>query len=652
MNWMQSRLHDRSQDQKKGLPRMYASLLFGILALVFASGCTNNLSAVVSRFSGDNQITTVNPNGQDGDSSAGLTLTRVQKNTLDPNGVFDLIGDGSGSMATACTRQASGSNYTSTCSCAYTYTSSSGNQIGPVEVNTTYLEQNMIRCRYDNLPTDLSTLKIRIHLTNSDTYSNEVTFRFTGTGTTLSSSSADSFVKVERFQCKDIVYIPYLWDHGVYDPFLSENPKYSYPLNFYTTNMGRTMATYSGGDPSSGVSPTIGWNCPQIPNDKNAGMDLRLYSAAADDLGSKAIYPNPTGSFDRSTFHVAKRRTGVFSVAVNAYMLPNVFTVTPPATTTPTPAGGAPMNTGLPPLGYAARPVPLSNGGDSCPDPSTPIPVGYKWAKLWLFRMQLPKRTYPTSNKLFGLGKISCAPPIWNSAVGAGAEAVAARAAGADNYFPGCNNIGSSSELRFTSPATANQTAPRVFEGTGMCSRIHPGSSTLRGFASGTDYYEPWKPAAPGTSRYSCAATPTELNDPAGLCSADFAIASTEPANYSNLNEARDVSTPLPQAELDLAADDHRADYLFVVTPPSVNRDDMDPSRSSTYQKYTPMRFIAPDDCLSNNIDSPLTAGDCSETRMLRNYELKKHEVGSPGNPGATDSNRAGDFPLCVLQPD
>jgi hypothetical protein len=36
---------------------------------------------------------------------------------------------------------------------------------------------------------------------------------------------------------------------------------------------------------------------------------------------------------------------------------------------------------------------------------------------------------------------------------------------------------------------------------------------------------------------------------------------------------------------------------------------------------------------------------------MLR-YELKKHEVGSPGDPGQDDPNRPGDFPMCVLQPD
>lgn len=599
------------------------------LLLALATGCTNNLLKIATGIADSTVGAT--PNGIATDSDSGFRLARVQKNATDPAGTLDLIGDGSGTLGSLCVPPASGGSAgsgASTCRCSYTYIDASGSQIGPVEVDTTYRERDMIRCPYSTVPTDISFFTVSVRATNTDTKSNDVTFKLAGSGVSLDLANRESFTQVQRYQCRDIVFIPYLFDQAVYDPFLSEDPRYSYPLNFYTTNMGRTLATYAAGDPSRGITAPLGWNCPAIPNDSAQGMDLTLFSVAADSTGSKAIYP-PGGAFDRSTFFVARAKTGVFNVGVNAYAFPGTFT-----TNQPTPVAGQPsQTTGLPPLGYAARPIPLAAGGETCPDTSVTIPQGFHWAKLWLFRKQLPQRTYPTSNNLGRVGPISCNPRPWTPS--------AQTAAPNDTFFTDCSGA------PHMNSRDANGLAARVFEGTGVCATVKAGGTTdpntleqlsapvdFTQLAKGTDTFSPMRKDAV----FGCGGS-GQVPDFANVC------------DNSTGNVAYDSTIPLAQGAIDASVANPRFDYLFVVSPVSVNRSDMDPtSGSHVHQIYTPLRFMSPTDCRSPDPDHPLTAGDCNATRMLA-YQLKKHEVGSPGNPGQDDPNRAGDFPLCVLQP-
>lgn len=623
---------------------------FGLLALAAFSfsACTNNLT-ISTGTSATSSVTSVNPNSGTGSDSntSGLTLSRVQKNIYDAAGTLDLLGDGSGAMGQLCAASQSGGSATAagptTCTCAFTYVNAAGSQIGPVEVDTTYHEQDQIRCPYATIPSDVAYFKVYIHLTNSDTKSNEVTFRFTGSGVSLDLANSLSYSQVSRFQCRDIVTIPYMWDSSVYDPLLSEDPRFSYPLNFYTTNMGRALAVYSGGDSSRGLTAPTGWNCPAIPNDTRTGVDLTLYSVAADSSGSKAIFP-PGGSFDRSTYFVAKAKSGVFDVAVNAVALPGVITSTagdpPPAA----PGQKADQPSGYPPLGYGARPIPLQAGGETCPDASTTIPQGFHWAKLWLFRKQLPKRTYPYSNALAQLGSISCNPAPWSGN----------NAFPTDTQFPDCSGAYSTASFAGSPKGMIS----RFFEGTGMCMKdVYPGGTTnpLTGMnydgiagnsasipnqAIGIDFTS----VAPGTDIY----TPNN-KDPQWGCSGSTKIDPTQVCNSNNGNMAFDSSPT--QGNIDTIQAGPRFDYLFVVTPVTVNRSDMDPTASSTIHSiYTPVRFMSPSDCKSSDPDQPKFPGDCNPSRMLR-YEFKKHEVGAPGDPGQDDANRPGDFPVCVLQP-
>ena len=217
--------------------------------------------------------------------------------------------------------------------------------------------------------------------------------------------------------------------------------------------MGRTMALYAGGS-----TPVTGWNCPAIPNDSGSGMDLSLYSVSADTSGSKQIYP-PAGLFDLHTFFVAKTSNATFSLPVNAYNYPTMAT-----STGALPQNGQPGNGGVPPLGFAASPIPTVNG-EVCPDSSVVIPQGFHWAKLWLFRASLPKRTYPHSNALQSLGPIACNPGPWTQAP--------VPAAPNDSYFTDCSGQSSIDSL------SAAGLAARFSEGTAMCMNIEPGRTTM-----------------------------------------------------------------------------------------------------------------------------------------------------------------------------
>lgn len=595
------------------------------LLLVLAPGCTNNLLKAAKSVA--DSINSANPNTGSGDNSSGLTLARVQKDTFDPAGTLDLLGDGSGSMGQLCApKSTSGSTSTTgnsgptTCTCAYSYIQTNGTQIGPVEVDTTYHENNLLRCPYSSIPSGVSYVNVYIHLTNSDTQSNSINLPMNGTGVSLDLSNPASFTPVSRFQCRDIVTIPYLWDNSVYDPYLSEDPKYSYPLNFYTTNMGKALALYAGGDSNAGVNAATGWNCPALPNDTSAGMDLTLYSVAADSSGSKAIFP-PGGVFDRSTFYVTKSASGVFNQPVNAYIFPGAFTQSQ--------AAGATKPTGIPPVGYGASPIPTSNGGETCPDSSVVIPPGYHWAKLWLFRKQLPQRAYPTSAQLAKLGTISCVPPNWAT--------TPVPSAPNDNYFTDCSGAPNINSLS-TAP---NNLSARFSEGTAACFRVNPGGTTdpvtkqptasYSAFPAGSDIWSPVR----SDPKYGCGGTSS--SDPTHACASP--------------NVPYDASIPTTMGLIDPSTSNPRFDYLFVVSPPSVNRSDMVTTASSTtHSIYTPVRFMSPNDCKSSDPDQPTTAGDCSPSRMLV-YQLKLHQVGSPGDPSQDDPSRPGDFPMCVLQP-
>ena len=598
----------------RSLALRHAIAVTVFFALIF-SGCTNNTLISLSK-DPTSTSSSAAPNSivsTDG-NSAGINVVRVQLNTQNPTSMLDLIGDGSGTLGSSCGVGQDGKN---TCNCAFSYTDLSGSQRGPLEMSVTYSEYNMVRCNYSLVPTSAKLFNVYINIPSSQTRSNSLNFRLSGSVGLSSPTDSTSFSKVLRYQCKTLTFIPYLWSQGIYDPILSEDPRYSFPMNFYTINMGKTLSRYAGGDSSIAALATgvTQWNCPAIPNDTSAGMDLTLYSSTADSTGSKRIFP-ATGSFDRSTFYVAKNPVGQFTVPVNAYTLPDVLTST---------AAG-----NHPPLGYAARPVPTSNGGESCPDTSQEIPKGYHWAKIWQFRTAFQPRVYPVARKLAALGNVACNGKPW--------EVKPLLAAPGDTYCNDCSGAPHIGNLDATTGMAA-----RWFTATVACAKVNPGGTTLSSliqdtnyssYALGTDLYEStYKDLING----GCASSNKPQNGAdAGLC------------DSSGSNTVVVDLSPAMQT-FGTAGADTRADYVFVVSPPSVNRSEMQSSNSNnTFTTYLPYRFRSPNDCL--NPDNPVQ-GDCSSSKMIK-YGIVTYDVSTSSSPGANDANRAGDFPLCVVQPD
>jgi hypothetical protein len=605
-------------------------------ASLAVSGCTNNFLTTANQgiTNGIQGSTPFSGTPSTDNGGTILTLSRVVKDALSPTDTFDLIGDGSGQIQQFC--PTTGSNGASTCTCNYSYTTSSGST-ETFESPTIYQETNMIRCKYTGVPATASFVNVKIHMTNSDTFSNTVVFQFSGGGISLDTSNPSTFTLVQRYQCRDIVSVSSVFG-TIYDRIQSEDPSLSYPLNFYTTNMGGTFALYV-------ANAVASFNCPSIPNDTSQGLDLTVYSVGPDSSGSKRIYPPVGSAFDRSTFLVATQPTGVFQVPINAYVAPTL-----PSTVNP--SGNQP-----PPLGYGANPIPAGSGQETCPDSAT-IPAGYHWAKVWLFRASLAIRVAYSSGALQNLGDIDCNPGDSTDQNGNPVPT-----------FLDCGKVASDSPSYFASisAGASSKLADRFFEGTGACFGLDPSYGTTygpitgtapgpgattdasshlvtfataaaAGVAPGSDLYVPRDSVTgnPGDPQNGCKATETQTPATnAGICTNGFAL----DAHPTPINFASDVANP-------------RADDLFVVSPESVMAQDMINPTETVIEPYTPYRFMSPDDCLSADPDSPSSPGDCNVKRKI-SYGIRIHGVAQSGSPGggATDPNDAIAFPVCALQP-
>lgn len=408
-----------------------------LLTLIWAgilSSCTNNLNI-------NSVLTTIQstiPVSESGNSSQGtFTLGRVVKNNLNPTGTLDLIGDGTGTFGQLC-QSSDGATGTNTCNCTYTYSSPTvPNQ--QLDTPVIYSETDLIRCNYGTISTDVKSLKVSVHLTTADTYSNQVIFNYSGSSVSLDTSLIASFVEPRRYQCHDIlVGVNYLFDSKIYDPIQSENFHKTFPLDFYYTNPGGNLSTYSAAQAGTANTSLSNWICPPILNPETTfsnstdlknynslnHVNLAVYSKAGltvgDTIYRKVIYPPPPhplqpGNIDRSTFLLSKQPSGIFSVPVNAYVSPGVNTTSDAILTEGYPP---------PPLGYGASPISTGSGQESCPDSSIPIPTKHHWVKLWLFRASLDARTMawpgPKGNgpnqasSLFDLNVIYCNPGNWD----------------------------------------------------------------------------------------------------------------------------------------------------------------------------------------------------------------------------------------------
>ena len=630
--------------------RVRAGWIFSValLALTFFS-CTNNLGGKLSTSS----VATIGGTGSGGTNSTGtfaLTLQNVLRDSTNPTTTLDLIGSGTNAMGTLCTSTAGGLSTAgpSTCSCTYAYTSPSVG-VQSVDVPTVYQESNLIECLSTTIPSDVTTVNVSVHVTTQNAYSNVVAFNLLNTGG-VNPTAASSFSLVQRWQCRDILSIPYPGSpalgstNSIYDPIQSQDPSLTYPINFYTTNLGGTLQAY--------INANIAgqWDCPSNPNDPNFGLNFNLYSVGPDSGGSFQISPTAGSAFDRQTFYVSKTQTGVYSIPLDSYTAPTL------------------VNDGNAPLGYAASPVSTGATTESCPD-TVAIPAGFHWAKLWLFRANLPDRHYLQSTAIATAGTIACDP---------------GNDSGGKQIFPDCGTTfaapGAPGEdensITFATTNSIDNMFPtgelvnRVIAGEGnssveMCVQLSVTTTSLPpGSASpscNTDAYcfldgGNYGPGATLFNQpiYSSLGSGTDLWHPlngSGTLSntPPYSGTTTDPLN---IHDATMVDAPKDMAPTspDLDTGNSRYDFVFVVSPETVMAADMENSTTTSDYPYVPMRFPNASDCLSSNPNNPLSAGDCNPSKIIH-YGLKLHDVNTNGDPPASDPSRAGIYPMCVIQP-
>ncbi|MFN7684278.1 MAG: hypothetical protein ACK5QT_02580 [Oligoflexia bacterium] len=680
---------------KTAKPSQASRRFVAFLVTVLLSACTN--TSVRSALNSLNSVGTGQTSGSGSQSSNGTSTTfrlvRVLRSQSDPGGKFDFIGEGNGTFLNFCNPQELPLDQTDLCQCVYSYIDSSGNSF-TVGERPTLVESDLVRCPYTNLPPDVSTLQARLYYTIGDLYSNTVVFSFGADAPATSLTDISNYVTPFRFQCKNNVYISHPGETNsagggstitaVYDPIQSERDSLAFGFNFYTSNPGKAVALYA----SQPAANQKLWECPlDLTSASKLGLDLTLYSRRSDGQSSQ-IFP-PVGSvFDRSSFVLAKKKIGVFNVPINAPLMPGVPNGIQDANGT--------VEDGIAPaLGFGVLPTPAA-GGENCPSSNVAIPAGYHWAKLWLFRASLPARFAVTSERVRNT-VISCSPGTWETDTQV--MSVPSLQADPPPYFPDCGNrisasyrgcnLNSCSTLQDANgssvvdrilllPAAGNDpnaarcvklgepgdlnaslAAGKTTDPSGLfLNPAYLGISTAQGIEIplGTDVWT----SRDTTNGNACGgANPI---DSLNLCTTPSPSSTNlEAAGASNFpHETGSAARPLPRIPIDQSSDgsgfSSRFDYVFVVTPTFVSKQQMEAASSDQSDNhpelaYVPFRFTSASACQSADPLNP-PPGDCKVTDRL-SYKLKSTDISvNADDPNNGGSNRNLTFPVCVLQPD
>jgi hypothetical protein len=707
---IQRRQNHRSLLQKSDAELRAHSKFFSFgyaLALAAISvgsvSCTNSLSARSVASGGGTSTGTSTGTTQD-NSTYLVNIKSVLFDNVSPTTTLDIFGDGSNAMAQYCftsggleggTSSSQSTSGPSNCACTFSYLVNGVQEI--IQSDTTYHESNMIECSYAGIPSGTTSVTVSVELLTENQYSNSITFALTSTNSTSNTTNINNFALVSKYQCSDVVTIPFGVSSGanqlgstnaVYDPILSDKSGLSYPLDFYTTNMGGTLAEFVAANlpgqcsTSSTVNNCV-WSCPApTPN-------MTLYSVGDDpNGGGYQIYPYSGSGEDRSTFYLSKTSAGIFTVDLNAYIAPTMLAET--------------YNQNGAPLGYGAPPVPgTSAGTESCPSASL-IPSGYQWVKVWLYRAALQGRTYPASSIIAGTN-ISCSPGFWQSGTSANVTAFtdcngcsftqageattcntnATLSSVPSSYVPPQQGIGTNSledwiASNGSSPApladriissSGTSTTPMCVdlntaaisprEPSGSCTQSSPG--TCQGPGATTKSYNP----ATGTGAQ--VGDPGSINDVFGYgtdiwlprfgtlpgCTTNSTNNSGKFTDSLDLcgwkNSAYQwIPKDMTPSQVNLDGSNARYDFVFVVTPTTINSADMEAQDSTAYP-YIPIRWPNASDCSSANPNNPDTTTDCPASKMIQ-YGLQLQAVATSGAPTGSSSQPV-IFPMCAIQP-
>jgi len=567
-----------------------------VLSLVF-TGCTN--------FTG-NRGTAVDITPKSGQANSGdFFISQALRSNADPNSLLDIIGGDSIAFSSLCrSKNGSAGSGESTCQCKFDVTTSSGSQ--SFEVPTVYLEDSLVRCRYDVVSAGASKIEVSVHALDSGKVSNKIVLGAATELDALDLRDPDSYLRVHRYQCNEYLFIPSLFGGSIYDPFQSENTVHQFPRNFYTTNLAVSAAALIR---ESNSNPLFfsRWDCNFNLNKSPYWSTPEIYSRTKLD-GKVLISPHSGSGFNRELFYLAKKPSGVFNHPVNAFHAPFIRTFTS------TSDDGSAQQGFDPPLGFGAKPI-----GGSCPSGLVDLPSGYKWVKVWSMRHgSSSPRTYIRATKQTKTSEgIFCNPgnyPLSNQ----NGESVP--------VFSDCGNGNQGNPI--TSLTGPNKLAGRII-GHQNRSQNSPRACVLLPFdAAGTSSVYEGADVWYRVGASNVTSIPWELGT----------------------FEAQTVGTPSDQNSnafevADLAEDNNQSpwDYLFVVSPPSITLSDMKAGQvTSQNGPYRPLTFKRREDCRGGDPTQP-NGDDC---KFPRDYEMREGEVGIQDTQGGASA-----FPVCAIAP-
>ncbi len=364
----------------------------------------------------------------DPSGSVAFTIGATAPSSEDPLGTFYVMqnSDGSGNnVGRVCLNVESPG--ISKCECVFTYTLNGTEGLFSTVPRGT--QDNLLRCAYPlsapNGPLPIgsgSTVSVQIGVKATGRLTNKVQLTLPNLSAITGANATNNFVAVKRYMCRQLATVPYFYDSDIYDPIQSEDPRVAMTFNFYSTNLGQTLTSYS--------QNVRDWECAVNPDDDRlpwANLTIHSHQMSMTKAIEASTVENPDLIFDgkrgaaptsgatvtgvgkfgpsgkdrfghsrRSLFFLAKKPYGDFTVAVNAQGAPTIATDANPETQI------------LPPLGYAAR----TAADGSCPA-TVPI-AGMSWAKLWLFSSKNFERNYVDGNAAMRnepyLGLIGCNP--------------------------------------------------------------------------------------------------------------------------------------------------------------------------------------------------------------------------------------------------
>jgi hypothetical protein len=636
-----------------------SSLIVFITLFVFSSACTNIGGSLGTA---STEITQSDPNF--GVDVGAFKLVTVLPSQASAGTLYDMVGENA-EFDTFC------SGTYGVCKCEYTYTLSGGGA-ETQQGNVTYQESNLLRCE-NAVPSGIGSFTVRIIIDTAasstttgatasvGTASNSISVNlssgsFAGSDSFLDLTNAQSYVPVNRFQCRrrsmgsdPIIKNPL--DSGIVDPIQSEDPKIIYPFNFYTTNPSEgllQMQRLSSQEWECTLTATQNrslhwWANPYVYSASPcvtsfcAGDSELMYPTASLESGLIKVTPSsPATGKRRASFSVASRSYGVFQIPIRAAVSPKDF-----------------VSAGYSFIGYGAKPIPNAGGSSSCPN--IPLPPKATWVKLWNYRAtDITPPSYVTGSTAMSMSAVVCNPKQ-GSGVFPSCD-VKTVDSGPTIFGLGLDSAGGGPGLNPTPGVMASRAVALVAAvgNTNACYNVdqtNPANWTNpAAYPNGVEY---WKPSMYGFENTLTAGTAQGL--PWGLyssvvdpvckgatdsvyrfttnsCSGGGAVGDPVTPPTSGVPSDSQVTTALLA---DIPSDPKNfSDQLFIVTDPSVD-DSLMRNQALSVSQYKPVTYRSTLDCSNSS------RVNCPATKEIH-WDINVKEVGS--------TSSADIYPLCVLQ--